>query len=72
MAPAKARKLYRVKSPFITAEDGREVPYLVNGDVYWEDHHAVKKHLGAFEEVTPHGPAARGVETTTANPGESR
>ena len=68
-----AVQLFRVCSPFITFENGREIPYLCNDTIYTADHHAVKKHRGNFVEVFPEGPLPRQkVEQATAAPGEER
>ncbi len=67
--PPKPVRLFRVRSPFIADEKGREVAYLVNQQVYSENHYMVKRNPGAFEEIVVLGAK---VETTTANPGEVR
>lgn len=68
--PARTGKLYRIVSPFIAFEDGREVPYLVNTEIYAEDHPAVKRYRDSFVEVQVLGGPV--VEDATAAPGEKR
>jgi hypothetical protein len=70
--PAKPLRLYRISSPFIADENGREVAYVDRTQIYTEQHPAVKRYGGNFVEVTPLGPDPQPVEATTANPGEKR
>ncbi len=70
--PAAPPVLYRIRSPFTAWEDGVPIPYNDRSVIYTSDHPMVKRHTGNFEVVETVGPPRRAVETTTANPGESR
>lgn len=73
MPTTKPTRFFRISSPFIANENGREVPYVDKTEIFTDEHPALTKYAGNFVEVFPQtGRAEKPVETATAEPGEKR